>query len=313
LIGEYGLEESLTQFEGLGDRILPLLDPHNGQPVRKHALGSDNLGRGRITWMDRSQVTSAFVARAKEFIQQAEAAGRPFYVNLWPDDVHSPFFPPGVASPQQTKREQYYAVLKAMDEQLSPLLDYIRGHDRLRENTIIALASDNGPEPGAGSAGIFRGHKGQLYEGGIRSPLIVWAPGLMPAGVAGSKNETTWLASVDLMRSMLSLALVEPPAEVRLDGEDLSQTLIGKARQTRKQPLFWNRPPDRPGPEQDRWPDLAVREGDWKLLVMSDGSRPQLYDLRQDPRETRNLAAQHPHRVKELHAKLSEWWERYGR
>ena len=68
--------------------------PTTELPAKRYALGSDNLGRGPITWEERSQVTAAFVAAALDFIDQAEARGKPFYINLWPDDVHSPFFPP---------------------------------------------------------------------------------------------------------------------------------------------------------------------------------------------------------------------------
>jgi uncharacterized sulfatase len=96
LIREYGFDASLTQFEGLGDRLLPLLDLHDGTPAPKLPLGvaSEKLGRGKVTWMDRCQVTKGFVDGTLEFIKQAEGKGQPFFVNVWPDDVHSPFFPP---------------------------------------------------------------------------------------------------------------------------------------------------------------------------------------------------------------------------
>ena len=74
------------------------------------------------------------------------------------------------------------------------------------------IASDNGPEPGAGSAGPFRGHKGNLYEGGIREPLIVWGPGLVAKPTAGTTNDATVVAGVDFLPSVLALAGVKPPA-----------------------------------------------------------------------------------------------------
>jgi uncharacterized sulfatase len=58
-------------------------------------LGSDKLGRGAIEWADRSQVTGRYVGAAVEFVKAREAEGKPFYVNVWPDDVHSPFFSAG--------------------------------------------------------------------------------------------------------------------------------------------------------------------------------------------------------------------------
>src|SRR6185436_8544780 len=102
-----------------------------------------------------------------------------FYVNLWPDDVHSPFFPPKSRRGDASKHELYEGVLKALDVQLGSLFDRIRNDASLRDNTLVLVCSDNGPEEGAGSAGPFRGTKGMLYEGGIRSPLIVWGPGLV--------------------------------------------------------------------------------------------------------------------------------------
>lgn len=309
LITEYGFDASLTQFEGLGDRILPLLDPFDGTPVEKYALGSDKLGRGNIEWMDRSKVTSAFVQRTMDFIKRAQKAGTPFYVNLWPDDVHSPFYPPKIYRGNGKKRELYQGVVKAMDEQLAPLFDYLRQNPSLRTNTVLLIASDNGPEPGAGSAGAFQGHKGMLYEGGIREPFIVWAPGFMPKPVCGTIDKTTVLSAMDLFPSVARLAGATPPPGEALDGEDLSATFFGKSQTRRAKALFWNRPPDRPGPEGEPWPDLAVREGKWKFLMMRDGSNPQLFDIQNDLGETRNLASQNPEVVSRLSESLLAWWQ----
>lgn len=307
LIKDYGFDQSLTQFEGLGDRILPLLNAFDGKPPRKYSLGSDRLGRGHITWMDRSQETSAFVARALQFIQQAEAAGKPFYVNVWPDDVHSPFFPPQALRGDASKKQLYLGVVKAMDDQLAPLFDYIRQRPNLRTNTLVLVASDNGPEPGAGSAGPFRGHKGNLYEGGVREPFIVWGPGLLNARAQGTVNKTTVVAGVDLLPSLAKVMRVHPTSGTKLDGEDLSASLLGKSQQTRSKPLFWNRPPDRPGTGKDAWPDLSIRDGDWKLLLMEDGSGAQLYNLARDPGERQNQAAEQPKVVRKLTRKLFDW------
>jgi arylsulfatase A-like enzyme len=307
LITEYGFDQSLTQFEGLGDRLLPLCDAFDGKPPREYALGSDKLGHGRITWMDRSKTTGGFVERALQFIKQAEQSGKPFYVNVWPDDVHSPFFPPKALRGDQTKKRLYLGVVRSMDEQLEPLFDYIRQRPGLSTNTLIIIASDNGPEPGAGSAGTFRGHKGNLYEGGVREPFIVWGPGLIAAAARGSVNDTTVIGGVDLLPSLARLAGIKLAAEMALDGEDLSPSLLSKDRQTRARPLFWVRPPDRPGDRGDRWPDLAVRDDDFKLLLMEDGSNAQLYNLTSDPSESHNLAAEKPEVVKRLAGKLLDW------
>ncbi len=307
LITEYGFDKSLTQFEGLGDRILPLCDACDGRPPHKYALGSDLLGRGKITWMDRSKVTSAFIGRALQFMENARKAGKPFYVDIWPDDVHSPFFPPCDLRGGGSKRHLYLGVVKAMDAQFTALFDYLRHDEQLRTNTILIVASDNGPEPGAGRAGPLRGHKGMLYEGGFREPLIVWAPGFLAPSATGTVNERSVISGVDFLPSVAALAGVSLPRNVAFDGEDFSQTLLGREAKLRSRPLFWDRPPDRPGPANHPWPDLAVRDGDWKLLMMQDGSRPELYNLIKDPGETLNLADTQPARVESLSRELVAW------
>jgi uncharacterized sulfatase len=306
LITEYGFDKSVTQFEGLGDRILPLCDKFDGQPPQRYALGSDKLGRGEITWMDRSKVTGGFVERAIQFMRQAEHDGKPFYVDVWPDDVHSPFFPPKALRGNQTKRQLYLGVVRAMDEQLAPLFDFIRQQPTLRTNTLIIIASDNGPEPGAGSAGIFRGHKGNLYEGGVREPFITWGPGLLADKGRATVNEKTVIAGVDLLPTLVALAGLQL-GDARLDGEDMSASMLGNAQQARTRPLFWIRPPDRPGDNRETWPDLSVRDGDLKLLLMEDGSGAQLYDLANDPAETHNLVSQKPEIVERLTKQLLDW------
>lgn len=308
LISEYGFGASLTNFEGLGPRVLPLGNAFDGKPPKKHALGSDLLGRGPIEWEDRAKITATFVSAATDFIRKAHADGKPFYVNLWPDDVHSPFFPPEARRGDGKKQALYNGVLDTMDEQLGVLFDLVRNDAKLRDNTIILVCSDNGPEPGAGSAGPFRGSKAMLYEGGVRSPLVVWAPGLAKGATPGKVNTTSFVAAIDLVPSLLALAGVTPPAGVTYDGVSLPDVLLGKSDASRNQPLFFRRPPDRGEfGGIPNLPDLAVRDGKWKLLCDYDGSNAQLYDLDADRGETTNLAEKDPARVKAMTAAAIAW------
>jgi arylsulfatase A-like enzyme len=308
LITEYGFDKSLTNFEGLGPRVLPLCDAYDGKPPRKHALGSDQLGHGPIIWEDRSKVTASFTSAAIDFVKQAEADGKPFYVNVWPDDVHSPFFPPKARRGDGAKRTLYHGVLDTMDEQLGKLFDTIRESDTLRNNTLVLVCSDNGPEFGAGSAGKLRGYKTQLYEGGVRSPLIAWGPGLIDDEKAGTVNRTSFFAAVDLVPSLLAIADVEPPQDVSYDGEALPGELLGKSQESRSSPLFFRRPPDRDAfYGDDDLPDLAVRDGRWKLLCEYDGSQAELYDLAADPSEETNRAADRADIVSRLTNALLAW------
>lgn len=208
------------------------------------------------------------------------------------------------------KRGLYLAVLEEMDRQFGKLFDHIREDAALRDNTLILVCSDNGPEPGAGSAGGLRGAKTTLFEGGIRSPLVAWGPGIIAPERAGARDATSVFAAFDLVPSLLAIAGAKRPAGVAFDGEDISATLLGRAAASRQAPIHWRRPPDRKSwrpmiPET--LPDLAVRDGSWKFLCDYDGSRPQLYNLAADPAESQNLAANHQDIVARLTAAALAW------
>ena len=310
LITKYGFDESLTNFEGLGPRLLGLGNAHDGKPPRRHALGSHLLGQGPVVWYDRSRLTAAYAGAAIALIEAAVAEGRPFYINVWPDDVHSPFFPPKRKRGDGSKRDLYRGVLETMDRQLGVLFDRIRGDPKLRENTLILVCSDNGPEPGAGSAAPLRGVKGSLYEGGIRSPLVVWAPGQMATAKAGYHNADSVFSAIDLVPSLLKVAGVKLPDGVTFDGEELAETLLGQSTKSRSAPLCWRRPPDRkalPAMNPATQRDLAIRDGPWKLLCEYDGSKPEVYSLSNDRGETTNVGAENPELVQRLTASVLAW------
>ncbi|MEK6261849.1 MAG: sulfatase-like hydrolase/transferase [Planctomycetota bacterium] len=309
-ISAYGFEASLTNFEGMGAKLLPLtLKPGQTEPGRIWA-DAERLGKP-VTWMQRSQITGGFVDAAISFIDHASQDQKPFYINLWPDDVHSPFWPP-IDQWANDKRGLYLSVLQEMDQQLGKLFDHIRETPALRDNTLVLVCSDNGPEPGAGSAGPFRGAKTRLYEGGIRSPLVVWGPGLIAKEKHGTHNETSVFAAFDLVPSLLALAHAPNLESVSFDGENISDTLIGRSTASRAAPIFWRRPPDRknaPPALPDPQPDLAVRDDQWKLLCNYDGSHAELYDLANDRAETRNLANDRPEAVTRLTRIAVAWHE----
>lgn len=307
-ISAYGFDESLTNFEGMGAKLLPLTMKPGDQKPGKIWQDAERLGQP-VTWMQRSAITSGYISAAIPFIDKAALAGQPFFINLWPDDVHSPWWP-SVDKWAEGRRGMYHAVLEAMDRQLGRLFDHVRTSPALRNNTLLLIFSDNGPEPGAGSAGPFRGTKTTLYEGGTRSPLIAWAPGLLAKDQVGAVNKTSVFCAMDLAPSLLAFTRSKPREAVAFDGENLAPTLLGKSADSRHAPIFWRRPPDRKTASEklpERLPDLAIRSGNWKLLCEYDGSQPQLYDLKLDLSEANNLAAQHPETASKLVTELLEW------
>ncbi|MDB6078225.1 MAG: sulfatase, partial [Akkermansiaceae bacterium] len=306
-ITAYGYDESLTNFEGMGPKLLPLtLKPGQQTPGR---IWEDavKLG-GPATWMLRSKITTGYIDAALPFMDRAARDGKSFYVDIWPDDVHSPFWPPPEQW-QEKKHERYLAVLTEMDRQLGKLFDHIRDTPALRDNTVVVIFSDNGPEPGAGSAGPFQGGKGTLHEGGIRSPLIVWAPGMIAAAKAGTVNDRSVMAAFDLAPSLAKLAKAPVPDSVAFDGRDFLPTLLGREEASRESPIFWRRPPDRKmaGDPAQLQPDLAVREGKWKLVCDYDGSSARLFDLEADRGEVKDLATSQPDIVQKLVKEALAW------
>jgi len=309
-ITEYGFDTSLTNFEGMGPKLLPLTRDETGK-IGRIWEKAEILGEP-VKWMQRSEITTGFIDAAIPFMEKAQLAGKPFYVNLWPDDVHSPFWPPyeayGLAK-EADKRGLYLAVLEAMDQQFGKLFDYIQRHDHLRDNTLILVCSDNGPELGAGRAGILKGYKTHLYEGGIRSSLVVWGPGFIEESAMGTRNRKSVFSAIDLVPSLLDFASVARPENGTYDGENRINTIVGKSTASRQAPIFYSRPPDRKNYYGfENLPDLAMREGKWKLLCDYDGSRPELYDIIADPSETNNLTEIKPEMTASMVKELLIWW-----
>ena len=304
-ITEYGFDASLTNFEGMGPKLLPLTLRPGQDPKKPGRIwgAAERLGKG-VRWMQRSEITKGFVDEAIPFIKKAAKAKKPFYINLWPDDVHSPFWPP-VDQWADGKRGLYHAVLQAMDQQLGKLFDHIRNDPALAKNTIVLVCSDNGPEQGAGSAGPFRGFKTHLYEGGVRSSLIAWGG---PVAKQNHVNRASVFSAIDLVPTLLDLAGTPHPKGAKFDGESLPAILLGKSVASRKAPIYFRRPPDRDAFYGDNdLPDLAVRDGQWKFLCEYDGTEPELFDMEKDRGETRNLAAQHPDLVKKFTQACIAW------
>lgn len=307
---EYGFDESLTNFEGMGAKLLPLTKDETGK-VGQIWKDAEILGES-YTWMQRSEITTGFIDSAIEFIDEAVEVQKPFYVNIWPDDVHSPFWPPfeeyGMAK-EAGKRGLYLAVLEAMDKQFGKLFEYIQTNNQLRNNTLVLFCSDNGPEFGAGRAGELKGYKTNLYEGGIRSSLIVWAPGFMSKKVQGTRNKESVFSAIDLVPSLLDFTGTNASDNSFTDGENLIKTVLGETNLSRNSPIFYSRPPDRKNyKNMKNLPDLAMREGGWKLLCDYDGGRSELYNIVNDPGESQNLADIHIKRVEEMKQKVISWY-----
>jgi arylsulfatase A-like enzyme len=291
---------------GLGTWESP--EPHPDLTARDWIWSADDK-------VKRWERTKWMVDRTLDFLQKNSE--KPCFVNLWLDDTHTPWVPSaedqkvgkdGQATGKGATPERLRRVLVEMDQQIGRLLDTLRERKNNRP-TLVLFLGDNGPLPTfkrQRTAGL-RGSKLSLYEGGIRVPCIAWGPGLVPTGV---KNEATVFEAVDLCPTLATLCRCEPPKGYKPDGEDLSAALLGKTPK-RTRPLFWeygrNDKAFAYPAGKDRSPNVAVRNGDWKLLVNADGTGAELYDLAADPNEAKDRAADRPDVVKRLTDSALQW------
>jgi arylsulfatase A-like enzyme len=290
-------------------------DEHSGtweSPEPDPMITATNWIWSKYDKVKRWDRSAYFVDKTLDFLRRHK--GQPCYVNLWPDDVHTPWVPKGtdLDQRQQEKEESapnFKAVLQEYDKQVGRLLDGLKELG-LEDSTILIFSSDNGPLPTfrGKRAGGLRGSKISLYEGGDREPLIVRWPGHVPAGRVDDK---TVMSSVDFFPTFCKLTETPLPGDFAFDGEDLTDSLFGKTV-TRQKPLFWeygrnNFSFDHPRIARDRSPNVAMRDGKWKLLINADGSNLELYDLEADSNETKNVADANPDIAKRLSESALQW------
>ncbi|MFZ9747339.1 MAG: sulfatase [Opitutaceae bacterium] len=248
-------------------------------------------------------LTDRVQAEAERFI--ASRGGKPFFLYLSHYAVHRPVdakpetirrYPPRGPAPWGLVPE-YAAMIEDLDASVGRLRQFLQG-EGLLERTILVFTSDNGGVKWWSSNGPLRETKGTLYEGGIRVPLIV----RLPEGRHGGRTLSTPVHGADLFPTLLALTATPAPAGVTLDGQDLSPLLHGTGEPPAGRPLFWHYPHYN---MHGARPASAVRAGDLKLIEFHEDGRRELYDLRADPGETRDLAATRPGDTARLGALLA--------
>lgn len=274
-----------------------------------------NLTATKWIWSPQDKVkrwerTGYFVDHALDFLKRH--TNQPCYVEIWPDDVHTPWVPNAArqtAAPGSAQRQDFCKVLAEYDRQMGRLFDGLKALG-LETNTLIVFTSDNGPLPNFQHTrtGGLRGSKLSLYEGGVRVPFIVRWPGHT---TAGRVDEQTVMAMVDLFPTFCAIARAPLPAGFAFDGADMSAALDHQSPAPARS-IFWEYGRQSnlfhyPGPAYDRSPHLAVRDGKWKLLVNADGAQAELYDLAADRNETNSVAAANPEVAKRLTDAALAW------
>lgn len=256
------------------------------------------------------------MAESLKFVRRNAKADKPFFCFLpitiphaamhVPEESAAPFrkkFPQfedriGKYSgpPVRNPAAGFAGMMTRLDGQIGELMALLKELE-IDESTVVMLTSDNGPHKEGGhmpeffdSNGPFRGIKRDLYEGGIRVPLIVRWPGTIPGGKESSHASAHW----DMLPTFCELAGAKTPEG--LDGISLVPTLTGVGTQRAHPFLYWEFPSV--GGKQ------AIRMGQWKgvrlQLLKNPEAELELYDLSRDPGETKNIAAEHPKIVAQL-------------
>jgi uncharacterized sulfatase len=257
------------------------------------------------------------------FVEYAQSENKPFYLWYAPFLPHTPHNPPDRLLSKYLDKDitepvaKYYAMIEWLDETCGELINFLDTKG-LRENTLIYYLCDNGWIQKPLENGFANGSKQSAKDGGVRTPIIFSWPGKLAPGI---RNEL--ISSVDLMPTILGAAGIQP--DVSVSGINLWPSLISEVPISREIIFgegYGHDMIDKDDPEAS----LAYRwciEGDWKLILCYDGQLEgwglqthedmrkepvRLYNITQDPFETRNLFQVHPDIVDRLKSKIDNWY-----
>ena len=273
-------------------------------------------------------LTERLTEESIKFLEQRDAA-KPFLLYLSYYNIHTPI------QPYKKRIEHYNAkaekmfkgetptksehegltrmrqdnaalasMVAAVDDSVGALLGKLK-ELKLDQNTVVIFFSDNGglstrggKRFGPGCNLPLRASKGWLYEGGVREPTIIRAPGVTQPGSVSHKP----MVSMDFFPTMLDLAGLPAQPKLHADGQSLLSQLRGNDVGSRT--LYWHYPHY----HGSSWkPGASIRDGDWKLIEFYHHDKVELYNLVNDISEQKNLAARQPKKTAELRAKLRAW------
>jgi arylsulfatase A len=276
-----------------------------GQGFQK-VIFPENLGFAKDEYFDtdKNYLSDRLTDEVLDFIDQNRE--QPFFVYFPDHAIHAPFNPKpdllakyarkATASNDRRDDPACAATIEAVDQNVGRIMDHLR-QLKLIDKTIVIFTSDNGGTQQYTQP--LRGSKGELYEGGIRVPLVVTGPGIRKVG---SQCDAP-VSSVDFYPTLLELAGIKPPEGELLDGVSLLPLFHG-APTLARQRLYWHFPCY----VGRATPSSAIREGDFKLIeFFEEGGRVELFNLRSDPHEEKDLAASMPDKAAALTRALRSW------
>jgi arylsulfatase A-like enzyme len=275
-------------------------------------FGNNYMRDNQLEIDPQGHATDLFTDWACDYVRQLAQQQKPFFLYLAYNAPHTPIQPPrdwfervkAREAAISDQRARLVALIEHMDEGIGRVVETIE-QQGIADRTIIVFTSDNGGQLNVGANnGPLRDGKQSMYEGGLRVPCCVVWPGKVAAGSTGAG---VWL-TMDLFPTLCEIAkakIVTP-----IEGHSLLPTWLGEDQPAVERDVFFHR---REG--NLRYNGLtirAVRRGDWKLLANSPYAPYELYNLKADPREEKDVREQHPQVYRDLAAALRVQIQRAG-
>lgn len=243
--------------------------------------------------------SDVFFDYAKKFITANKGGEKPFFAYIATNAPHGPMHAPERFSELypdlKPDMANYYGMITNIDENVGQMREFLR-EQGLEENTIFIFTTDNGSVGTQVYDGGMKGGKGSEYDGGHRVPFFIsW-----PAGGLKSRVVTELCGHVDVAPTLLDLCGVENKAGVKFDGVSIRQLLEGKEENWPERMLVTDSQRVR---DPIKWRQSAVMSNDWRLV-----NGEELYQIKTDPKQAKNVAAEHPEVVKSMRDFYDDWW-----
>ena len=240
--------------------------------------------------VDQHTITRRYTDEALSFIRGSQKKRKPFFLYLAHSMPHVPLYlPKNIHNPDSPY--PYKDVIEHIDNQVGRLIDLVK-ELKIEKNTLVIFTSDNGPwlrfGKHGGQALPLRAGKGTTYEGGMRVPCVVWAPGR----VNPASKSNALISTIDLLPTLAKMAGLQLKTNGVIDGLDQSALLAGQGPSNRQEFLYYTSTVQ------------AYRQGKYKVRKV--GKNLELYDLESDIGETKNLATKQPDKANNMLAQMKE-------
>ncbi|WP_303318316.1 sulfatase [Flavivirga abyssicola] len=278
------------------------------------------------SYSPETHLTEALSAEAARFIENQKGAKKPFFLNLWYYAVHTPMeankdkvekYKKLITPENKHTHATYAALVEHLDDGVGTIIKALEDNG-MADNTIIIFMGDNGGELKSGITKNYplRGGKGMFYEGGTRVPMFVYWPGVVKPGTVTNERVAGW----DIYPTLLTMAKVKEDVErnKNIDGVDLTPLLKDPNVKFENRQFNWIKYVSLihyANKKERNWPGRSIIKDDWKLIeyfnmpYALDRHQYLLFNLDEDPSETKNLAKENPQKLEALKNAMDKWGE----